>query len=168
MQKVPVWHHQLIKAHWRESNHRLRKTNIHTCTADTNSVEITKMCSKSAHPNFIWKLCLLLLPDACCVINSGEVLSEGFLVLSELELRPLSAGKVERRWITEIPQFLSRRCLFTISTAEGCVCVRNPKVQCHTCSVSTKTLELFGFYLNLGFDLERKTKYQHSFQCIWS
>lgn len=68
----PVWHHQLIKAHWRESNHRLRKTDPHTCPADTIAVEITKTCSKSVHPYFIWKLRLLLLLGACCVINSGD------------------------------------------------------------------------------------------------
>lgn len=99
-------------------------------------------------------------------LASGS-LSQGFLVLSELELRRPSADKVNYDESLKHHCFLAAAAaVFLLSVQHsavsvhtddpvGIIIVRNSKEQCHT--LSAKALEVFGLYLNLIFDQEKLT-----------
>lgn len=107
---------------WDESNHKLRNANPHTCPKDTISLWTLK--SQQVQSQYILILnegYAFFIPLMFAMSLTLMVLSEGFLILLELELWPLSPNKVEWRWITKIPLF-SSLCPLTLSKTEGCMC----------------------------------------------
>lgn len=126
--------------------------------------KLQKTCSKSPHSNFVWKRCFLHILEACCVISSGDS-QRGFSRL----VRTWTASFVCRQnGMTMNHWNTSCFCLFTISATEGCVCIRNPNVQCTAVQCRTCHFLCNGlvFYLNLDFELQRKITYQHPLQSL--
>lgn len=130
----------------------MRKANTHTCPEDMLFMDIKKStCSKSVHPDFKWRPCLLHILDACCVINSGDS-QQG---LSRLVRTWTAASSLPTKWNDD--ESLKYRCFLAASvlwlswqqwpvSASGI-----PR-----CSVTNALFFLFCFYLNFDLYLKRK------------